>query len=153
MGSTQPSAIHSISGGGISGTHPEAPPFQIFAAPSTADQFNAVHIPLLPVACWRVDDIRFAFDSSFVTPDIATEIQALSDLRELKQKRDPITGKPVDPPQFPPLSIFGHADPVGPAVAPDDYNKALSGRRATAIYAVLIVNTDPDGAEGLWRKI
>src|SRR5262249_43042782 len=33
-----------------------------------------------------------------------------------------------------PLSIFGHADPVGS----DDYNKTLSGRRATAIYAMLI---------------
>jgi len=28
-----------------------------------------------------------------------------------------------------PLSVFGHADPVGS----DDYNKALSGRRAMAV--------------------
>ena len=34
---------------------------------------------------------------------------------------------------FPPLSIFGHADPVGQ----DDYNKLLSGRRAAAIYGLL----------------
>jgi hypothetical protein len=32
------------------------------------------------------------------------------------------------------LSLFGHADPVGK----DEYNKALSGRRAQAIYSMLI---------------
>jgi hypothetical protein len=48
-----------------------------------------------------------------------------------------------------PLSVFGHADPVGS----DDYNKMLSGRRATVIYALLISNTDPDRAVKLWRGI
>ncbi len=51
--------------------------------------------------------------------------------------------------QYPPLSVFGHADPVGN----DDYNKALSGRRATAIYAVLLSAAEPDKAVNLWRQI
>jgi peptidoglycan hydrolase-like protein with peptidoglycan-binding domain len=42
-----------------------------------------------------------------------------------------------------PLSIFGHADPVGD----DDYNKKLSGRRATAVYGMLTRNTD------LWEEL
>src|SRR5262249_38191318 len=42
-----------------------------------------------------------------------------------------------------PLSVFGHADPVGN----DDYNKILSGRRATALYALLIRDT------ALWERL
>jgi len=41
------------------------------------------------------------------------------------------------------MSIFGHADPTGD----DPYNKALSGRRATAIYALLTRDTDK------WEKL
>lgn len=43
----------------------------------------------------------------------------------------------------PPISIFGHADPVGD----DEYNKRLSGRRATAIYALLTRKTK------LWEEL
>jgi tetratricopeptide (TPR) repeat protein len=43
----------------------------------------------------------------------------------------------------PPLSIFGHADPVGD----DDYNKKLSGRRAAAIYALIARRPD------IWEDI
>ncbi len=68
----------------------------------------------------------------------------LQNLREA-HKRPDASGKII----YPPLSIFGHADPVGS----DDYNKALSGRRATAIYAILINNTQPEKAVGLWRQI
>ena len=48
-----------------------------------------------------------------------------------------------------PLSIFGHADPVGN----DEYNKGLSGRRATVIYALLISNSDPNTAVRLWEEV
>jgi hypothetical protein len=51
--------------------------------------------------------------------------------------------------QYPPPSVFGHADPVGS----DDYNKALSGRRATVIYALLISNTDSGIAVSLWNRV
>ena len=42
-----------------------------------------------------------------------------------------------------PISIFGHADPVGD----DNYNKKLSGRRARAIYGLLTRDT------GLWEEL
>jgi hypothetical protein len=101
----------------------------IFAAPATGNELNTVTAAIIPVACWRVDDIRFEFDSSVVTPGIKTELDELTKLIAKHPKA--------------PLSVFGHADPVGN----DDYNKALSGRRATAIYALLIRDT------GLWEEL
>jgi len=77
---------------------------------------------LIPLACWKLNDVRFAFGSSFVLPDSGSECFDLSALRQ----------------QHPaaPLSVFGHADPVGN----DTFNKALGGHRAESIYAVLSRN-------------
>jgi len=130
--------------GGLAGNHPDPPPLNYFVAPSTAAESNALRLPLIPVACWRVDDIRFAFDSSFVTSDITSEIKQLHDLREQKC----VAGGPNGT-MYPPLSVFGHADPTGT----DAYNKLLSGRRASAIYAVLISHSDPGKAVSLWTGI
>src|SRR4029079_10470752 len=80
-------------------------------------------------ACWRLDDTRFEFDSSFVKPGAARELKMLAETRD-------------DQPGAT-LSLFGHADPVGN----DDYNKALSGRRARAIYGMLLRDT------ALWEKL
>ena len=115
--------------GGVTGPHliPELQP--IFAAPATGPELNTVTAALIPVACFRVDDIRFEFDSSVVTPGIKTE---LDELRRL------IGEHPSAP-----LSVFGHADPVGN----DEYNKLLAGRRATAIYGMLVRDTD------LWEDL
>lgn len=145
MGDDQQGVIHSVSEGGVAGSHADAAPFQFMVAPTTGSEFNTARMPLIPIACWRVDDILFAFDSSFVTPDIAPELQVLSGLRKQHSKNESATGTTL----FPPLTIFGHADPVGS----DDYNKALSGRRATTIYALLLSTTDPDTAVGLWNHI
>ena len=68
------------SDGGLTGTHPEPSPFKVLAAPTTADDANRVTLRLIPIACWKLEDIRFALDCSFVTPDAATEMQALKDL-------------------------------------------------------------------------
>jgi hypothetical protein len=141
------------SDGGEIGVHHVEYPLEALVAPATDAGFNLIRFPLVPIACWKVHDIRFTFDSSFVTPDITRELEALQDLLEQHQVKDPLTGSPRNPPQYPPLSVFGHADPVGPAEDPDVYNKALSGRRATVIYALLIFNSDPDGAVALWREI
>lgn len=117
-------ALKGTSEGGVAGTHPTADVFPILAAPATANEFNTVRFPLIPVACWRVDDIRFQFDSSFVRPEVRGEVQQLS--RIVRQH----PGSP--------LSLFGHADPVGN----DDYNKILSGRRVAAIYGMLTRDAD-----------
>jgi hypothetical protein len=133
--------IHDSSGGGVAGKHDPVDSPQLLLGPATADQFNSATLRLIPIACFRVDDIRFAFDSSFVAfdsderNDIRAELKLLVNLRK-------------DNPESP-LSVFGHADPVGG----DDFNKQLSGRRATVIYALLICTTDPDAAVKLWQRV
>lgn len=119
--------------GGITATHPtqEIPP--IWAAPSVEDEHNTIKAGIIPYACWKVDDVRFEFDSSIIKPEMADELQDLSDLIEGHTKDG----------QRPPASIFGHADPVGQ----DDYNKQLSGRRAKALYALLTRNVD------MWEEL
>ena len=135
-------AVHGSSEGGIAGKHSAAKGPEIRVGSSTADQFNTITLRLVPIACFRVDDIRFAFNSSFIGSDatdgkndIRTELQLLVDLLESNPES--------------PLSVFGHADPVGT----DDPNKQLSGRRATVIYALLISTTDPDAAVKLWQEV
>jgi hypothetical protein len=129
-------SIHSTSVGGVVGSHPEPDAFPLLVAPSTADESNTARLRLIPIACFRIDDVRFKFDSSFVLPDAKAEMNAFTDLR----KKDPrVMGAPI--------SIFGHADPSfqgnfergsSTANSGDDYNKTLSGRRALAVYAMLI---------------
>ncbi len=135
---TSPSASGAspqITGGGISASHPRRDPNSTaFVAPSTQGEANTFRMDLTPVACWSVQDARFAFDSSLVTIDTAEEVRALAEL--LKEHTDRRLGKPL-------ISIFGHADPVGD----DHYNKILSNRRARAVYGLLIHNTD------IWQQL
>lgn len=134
--------IHSSSGGGVAGKHPPADKPQRLVGPATSDEFNTANFPPHVVACFRVDDIRFAFNSSFVTVDAAN---GSNDIRvELRLLVDLIKEYPGSP-----LSVFGHADPVGS----DTYNKALSGRRATVVYALLISTTDPGTAVSMWQGV
>jgi hypothetical protein len=134
--SSAPNLQHTSSGG-LAGTHDLLQPAPSYVAPSTDSASNLLRRDLIAIACWRVDDIRFAFDSSFVQADVAEEVDYLRKLREVhKQAAPSTTGSQVT--LYPPLSLFGHADPVGN----DDYNKTLSGRRAAAIYALLTRKTD-----------
>ena len=121
--------VLAVTGGGTTAQHPMVATHEVLVAPTTVDEHNTIRAAILPFACWRCDDIRFDFDSSFVRPEIADELGALAALR----KQHP--GAPI--------SIFGHADPVGD----DVYNKQLSGRRATVIYGLLIRDT------GLWESL
>jgi hypothetical protein len=116
-------SVDSTTLGGVIGSLPSKT-LPMLVAPATADEANTFKEPLVVIACWRMDDIRFEFDSSFVGPDAAEEMRLLALLR----KKHPTA----------PLSIFGHADPVGN----DVYNKTLSGRRARAIYGLLTRDTD-----------
>lgn len=128
-------SIHSSSEGGTVGAYPDPDPSEFLVAPSTSGESNTRILNLFLAAYACLSDIRFKFDSSFVLPDLQAEMQAFNNLR----KKDPrFTG---------PLSIFGHADPsfqgnfelgTSASQSGDDYNKTLSGRRAIAIYALLI---------------
>jgi hypothetical protein len=142
MGDDNQGTVHGASEGGLAGKHDLPDDLEFRAGPTSTVHLNTARLRLIPVACFRVDDIRFDFDSSFVASnganpkkDIRSELQLLVQLLR-------------DHPQSP-LSVFGHADPVGS----DDYNKALSGRRATIVYALLISTTDPDTAASLWLGV
>jgi len=82
---------------------------------------------LIAVGCVNVPDSHFAFDSSLLMPDSRDGFIRLAKLFD-----DLTEDTAFDP--TPPLSIFGHADPVGQP----DYNSILSARRARAVYGVLI---------------
>jgi len=134
--------IQASSEGGVAGTHDVLDSLELVVGSSTEDQFNTATLPLVPVACLRVDDVRFAFDSSFVASDPADDRKDIRE--ELRLLVNLVKEHPGSP-----LSVFGHADPVGE----DVYNKALSGRRATVIYALLIFNSDPTTALRLWKEV
>lgn len=113
------------SAGGITATHFEPEELPLLVSPSVAGKGkNTFRMELIPVACWKLNDVRFAFASSFVLPETRGEFVELMDLR----KSHPGA----------PFSVFGHADPTGD----DAFNKTLSGHRAESVYAVLIRDTD-----------
>jgi outer membrane protein OmpA-like peptidoglycan-associated protein len=102
--------------------HPEQT-FPVAVAPSLVGEdepLNTIRPGLVSVACWRLDDGRFAFDSSFILPAAASDLKRLAALRTDYEDS--------------PVSIFGHADPVGT----DAHNKTLSGNRARALHALMI---------------
>src|SRR5450432_579912 len=119
--------------GGMTAQHAAVPrgPYRVAPTDGT-DKFNAIRIPLVPVACWRLGDPAFAFDSSFVGPAFAPELAKLAALVAAN------AGCPA--------SIFAHADPVGS----DDVNKTIGDRRAIAIYAAL--TRQPDKWEELYSN-
>ena len=138
MSKQQTELTQVISDGGIAAKHPSVPDVAALIGPATGNQHNTVNAGIISVACWRLEDVRFEFDSSFVVPGVEVELKNLAQL----VKDHPPASKSEGKPGFP-LSVFGHADPVGN----DDYNKQLSGRRATAIYALLTRDTN------LWEKL
>jgi len=134
--------ISGVTDGGLAATHAPRPPIRLLAAPATGPERNTIQARVFPLACWRVEDLRFEFDSSFVLPDIQVELRLLASLIEEHTRVDFPDG--VNPVRFPPpLAVFGHADPV----SNDDYNKVLSGRRAQAIYGMLTRKTE------LWEDL
>jgi len=111
---------------GVSGTQPTTEESGYSAARRA---LNTLKPSLQPVACWKVDDICFDFDRSFVRPDAKRAFRRFARLRD----------------RYPdaPISLFGHADPVGN----DVYNKKLSEDRAKAVYGVLTRKT------AVWKEL
>jgi len=116
-------------GGGFSAELAPRPAPSVRVGPTTEGRHNTLRAGIIPIACWRLEDIHFEFDSSFLRPDVGPGMTKLARL---------VADHPGSP-----LSVFGHADPVGR----DDYNKKLSGRRAAAIYGLLTRNAE------IWEDI
>lgn len=119
-------------GGGMTSPHPVPQrALPLYVAPTASgNETNTIRIPIVPIACWRLNDAVFAFDSSFPGPSTAPELTKLASL---------VTGNAGSP-----ASLFAHADPVGS----DDVNKVISDRRAIAVYATL--TRQPDDWEDLY---
>src|SRR5579863_10065129 len=121
--------VHSTSAEGTAGTHSPRDTQPFLTAPTTGSDFNTLGLDIVALGCLSLNDILFAFDSSFINKDAAKMMQQLPELRE---KHKNTKG------ELPLLSVFGHADPVGK----DEYNKTLSGRRVRAVYALMTHNAD-----------
>jgi Putative peptidoglycan binding domain len=114
-------------GGGMAAPHPPYPddaPRKV-APTDSSEKFNTLRAPLVPVACWLLNDPAFAFDSSFVSPNFQPELVGTSDKPGLMELLQSNVGCPA--------ALFGHCDPVGS----DALNKTLGDRRVTAIYGLL----------------
>ncbi len=98
-------------------------------APKDAAPNSRLRIDLQTVACFQISAPGFDLDSSFLVPEMRGELGTLAELL-------------VRHPEAP-LSVFGHADPSGR----DERNKALSGRRAAAVYALLVRRVD------IWEQL
>ncbi len=122
-GSAEPRGqVIRVSDAGVVALHAEREAEAFAVAPVRASEpgGNRIRSSLLPRACWKVEDAVFEFDSSFISFSRSLDVDALKDILDRKPGSK--------------LSIFGHADPVGR----DDYNKVLSGRRARAVFGMLL---------------
>ncbi len=123
-----------ISDEGLAATHPLDVDFARAVAPSDpgAKEHNTLRDYLVVVGCAMFPDVTFQFDSSLVGPDVKKATKRLALFR------DTLKGKPGlkdgEPDEFPPIALFGHADPVGKL----EYNSKLSARRALCIYGMLL---------------
>lgn len=161
MADQKKGVIIAATDGGVAGENAPLDPFQFLVGPTTTNQFNTAHFPLRAIGCLRTDDLRFGFNTSFLTADLDfvesspagnDDSQASSGTpNDIRAELAILAGMVGKDGHFfgCPLSVFGHADPVGN----DDYNKSLSGRRAIVIYALLIAHGDPALAKELWKQV
>jgi outer membrane protein OmpA-like peptidoglycan-associated protein len=66
--------------GGLAAAHPEPDIQPMLVAPTLEVAVNTIRAFLIPVGCWRLDDLRFDFDSSFVRASAKKEMRMLAKL-------------------------------------------------------------------------
>jgi hypothetical protein len=132
-----------ISDEGLAATHPLTVDFPRAVAPTQpgSDEFNSLRDFLVVVGCAMFPDVTFQFDSSLVGPDVRKATRRLALFREELQDFEGL--KDGEQKAFPPIALFGHADPVGRI----SYNSKLSARRALCIYGMLLHEV------GIWEDL
>ncbi|HVX84769.1 MAG TPA: peptidoglycan-binding protein [Phycisphaerae bacterium] len=123
-----------VTGGAVAGRHGRRS-LRVLVGPATETQSNTIVPGIFPIACFKLEDIRFDFGSSVVLPEVRDEMPLLA---KLIDDHTVIGPAPQQQAKVPRAAVFGHADPVGE----DEFNKALSGRRAAAIYGMLSRRTE-----------
>ena len=63
MANDDDAGVPDSSDGGVTGPHPDVDLMDLLVAPATGDESNRVKLPLIPIACWKIEDIRFAFET------------------------------------------------------------------------------------------
>lgn len=72
----------------IAGDHLADDSLTALVAPTTAGDFNTLEERLILKGCVRLEDILFAFDSSFLRPETADDMPLLADLRDKHKQGD-----------------------------------------------------------------
>jgi hypothetical protein len=97
MSDTEDELIESVqaaSAGGIAADHLPLPLPIALVAPATAGkEHNTLKLTLAPFACWRADDLRFEFESSFLLPEMVTEMGALKRIIDRHTRRAKSTSR------------------------------------------------------------
>jgi hypothetical protein len=129
---SNPIFIIDIGPDGVVATHPSRVELPVLVAPVPDERktkdLNTIRSHLVTIGCLKLPGSGFEFDSSFISPNAERRFTKFADLMEALRQQDD-----AQPQRFPPISLFGHADPTGS----DDYNKRLAGRRALAVYGLL----------------
>lgn len=119
---------------GLAATHPASVEFPRAVAPTLPGEkdHNSLRDFLVVVGCAMFPDVTFQFDSSLIGPEARAATRRLALFRD--ELKDFEGLKDGEEKSFPPLALFGHADPVGQV----PYNSKLSARRALCIYGMLL---------------
>ncbi len=127
---------------GVVATHPGRVELPVLVAPvpdeTKAKFLNTIRPQLVAIGCMNLSDRGFDFDSSFVAPRSKSRFVAFGGMMTHLSRHDPSGAG-----RFPPVAIFGHADPTGDP----EYNKTLSGRRARAVLGILTRDA------ALWERL
>ena len=62
MSDASSGAVRAISEGGLAATHPEIQSLPVRVAPTNEQDTNTLRAPFVPIACWRLEDLRFEFE-------------------------------------------------------------------------------------------
>ncbi len=74
--------------GAVAANHETQQLSPMLVGPVAGAERNTIRLLLPPVACWRVDDFRFDFDSSFIRPQIDRDMALLAKaVRECQRDR------------------------------------------------------------------
>jgi peptidoglycan hydrolase-like protein with peptidoglycan-binding domain len=117
---------------GVVATHTARVELPVLAAHTIEENkkkfMNTIRPSLVGIGCMNLSNRGFEFDSSFISFKAKSRFVVFAEMMKRLSKDDP-TGAS----RFPPITIFGHADPTGDPA----YNKRLSGRRAKAVFGLL----------------
>jgi hypothetical protein len=143
MDSQSKGSVVASSEGGVSGKHDAPQSFEFVVAPTTEAQFNTARFRLIPVTCWRVDDVRFGFNSSFIPAEpspapgeVPTDIRA--ELRHLVSIVQEHPGSP--------LSVFAMLIPLA-MTSTTSFSAVVALLRSTACLSPILTFIVSVGAQ------